>query len=186
MPRSAQIRVGLGVFRGDASAGKLDDPRTGVSVTMLGAEFRPLRALGVTLDLATLGRGFSGKTLPSPGGFAVPRGIFLSSTSVGLGVRGILPGGPLEPWVGVTGQLVRTELSSSYSLFGLTGSGDPSGTAWSAGVDVGTGLLFYVGRGVQLGIEVRRLFSRASFDPFPGSVPVGGLSTSLTFGAVLQ
>ena len=179
----------LGVFRrATQSAGQLERPGTGVAFTHARRGVAATRGARVhARRSATLAREYSGKTLPSPGGFAVPRGIFLGSTAVGLGVRGILPGGRVEPWVGATalsssGPSSRRRTRSS----GFTGSGDPSGTAWSAGVDVGAGLLFYVGRGVQLGIEVRRLFSRASFDPFPGSVPIGGVSTSLTFGAALQ
>jgi hypothetical protein len=184
-PRSFQVRVGLGLFRAEETAGKLEEGGTGISVTALGAEYRPMRALGLALEVGGAARDYSARTLPPAGGFAVPRGIHLSSKSLGFGVRAMKAGGPVEPWVGATAQLIRTELASSYSVFGLDVTGEPSGSTWSAGLDLGAGLAVFPGGRHVVGLEVRRLFARARFDPFPGNVGVGGLGFALTYGVSL-
>ena len=186
VPRSVQVRVAAGVFHhGDSTPGALEAPRTGFSFTILGMEMRPRDGLGLTFEFGSLARDYSAKALPPPSPFAVPQSIFLGTTLFGVGVRGVLPGGPVEPWIGATALALRNALSTTYTLFGFPGSGSPEEVAWSAGVDLGGGLLFYPGKGVQLGLEVRRIFSRASFDAFPGTVSIGGWTTSVSFGGAM-
>ncbi len=183
VPRSVQLRVAVGVFHhGDETAGALEHSKDGFAYTLLGAEWRPRPAVGVTLEVGGFARDYSGKVLTAPSPLAVPRGIFLGTMLFGVGVRGVLPGGPVEPWIGATALALRNELSATYSLFGISGSGAPEETAWSAGLDLGAGLLLYPGKGVQLGIEVRRILSRATFSALPGAVSIGGWTTSLSFG----
>jgi hypothetical protein len=182
VPRSVQLRAAAGVFHhGDSTAGALEEPTSGFAFTILGAELRPVPALGLTLEFGSFGRDYSAKGVPPPNLFAVPRSIFVGTTFFGLGVRGVLPGGPVEPWIGATALALRNTLSTNYTLFGVPGSGSPEEVAWSPGLDLGAGLLLYPGGWVQLGIEVRRLWSRASFDTI-GSASVGGWTTSVSFG----
>jgi hypothetical protein len=186
VPRSLQLRVSAGVFHhGDSTAGTLEAPTNGFAFTLLGMEWRPRPALGVTFEFGSFARDYSAKAVPPPSPFAVPRSIFLGSTTLGVGLRLVAPGGPVEPWVGATALALRNTLSTTYTVFGFPGSGSPEEVAWSAGLDVGGGLLLYPGKKVQLGVEVRRILSRASFDAFPGSASIGGWTTSVSFGAAV-
>jgi hypothetical protein len=180
-PRTFHLRVALGTFKGGETAGRLEDAQHNLSGGV-GAEYRPARALGVELEAAGVQRTYSPSTLPAGGG-ASPRGIYLDTRMLGVGVRAILPGHAVEPWVGATGQLLRTELCES-SRFAMSVCGQRRGSDWSAGADVGAGLSVFFGRWL-LGLEVRRLFARAVLEPFAGSTAVGGYGTWFTFGRTL-
>jgi hypothetical protein len=181
-PRTFQLRVGVGAFTGDVTGGRLEGARRGVSFTA-GAEYRPARALGVAMEGGAIHRGYSPRTLPPGGALAVPRGVYLDTRTLGIGVRAFLPGRALEPWVGAMGHVMRTEVCAEYALLGIGGCGG-AGVDWSAGFDVGAGLAVYPRRWA-LGVEVRRLFARANLDPLPGAASVGGVGVSLTLGRTL-
>jgi hypothetical protein len=186
VPRSLQMRVAVGLFHhGDSNAGTLEAPSNGLAFTLLAMEWRPRPALGVTFEFGNFARDYSAKAVPPPSLFAVPRSIFLASSLVGVGVRLVAPGGPVEPWLGATALALRNALSTTYTVFGFPGTGSPEEVAWSAGLDLGGGLLLYPGKRVQLGLEVRRILSRASFDAFPKTVSIGGWTTSVSFGGAV-
>lgn len=160
-PGSSAIRFGAGPFRPQGTPGALEDPGTGVAL-LLGATYRPVRPLGIDLDLTTAFAEFSSSTAPPPGTFQTKSGrMQLASLGISAGVRGIAPLGAVEPWAGAGVMLVVSRLSLTGTTLGLPGSVDEDGV--TVGAYAGAGLDLAVSEKWLVGAQCRWIAAEQDF-----------------------
>jgi hypothetical protein len=186
MPKRAmQLNISFGsVFPEPASSllagGSRPYPSLGLAM-----EYRFSRFAAFTLELGEEWRHYPPDNMP-PGGFlASASGVQIDIASLGAGVRVFWAGGAVEPWGGAMLLLVNTRLENQYTVLGLPGwtnSAAPGGSDTSPTLELQAGLRFYPGGHWTLGLEASRRSSSASFDPFPGTVQLGGWGTRLSLG----
>jgi hypothetical protein len=179
-PRALGVRVSLGKLVPERTPG-LEDARGGLAL-LLGAEVRPRRWLGVEVEAGSLERSYSSRTFPAPGGWVV-LGDRASARSrhAGVGLRAIAAGAAAEGWAGAKLLFLRTTFCVEASQLGFPGCAPPEEEDWAAGIEVGAGV-DVVARGRHaVGIDVRRILSRARFGAVTGEVRLGGTIIGATY-----
>jgi hypothetical protein len=180
-PRSAAIRGGTGAFSPRGTPGALEAPSAGVAF-LFGFTHRPLRPLGIDVDLI-LGFGrFSSSTAP-PAGLFETKDSRMDLLSLGLsaGVRAIAPLGGFEPWAGGGLALMISKLALSGATLGFPGSVEESGVA--PGAYLAGGLDLAVAEKWLLGGQCRWTYAEQKFGKLSAgsSGSIGGLTC---FGAL--
>jgi hypothetical protein len=175
--RSARLAVGLGAFLPDETAGALEGAATGFGF-LLDAETRFAPYLAFAAEGGWFAAPYA-KAAVAPG---TTRAMALSTWYLGLGLRAILPGDGIEPWIGVLPCALLTTAEESFSLRMSMNDWAP---AWSAGLQLGAGIRVYPGGPHVISLDARRLFARASLGTLPGDVAIGGWSLTASYGVAI-
>ncbi len=180
-PGTSAMRAGIGWFSPHGTPGALEHPSSGIAL-LLGATYRPLRPLGIDVDL-TYGHGeFSSSTAPSPGAFETKDGrMSLSSLGLSAGVRGIASLGELRPWAGGGLVILVSQLTLTGATLGFPGEVDESGVTGGAYVAGGLDLGF--ADKWLLGAQCRWTFAQQSFGNLSAG-RAGNIGGPMCVGAV--